>query len=225
MKKMHIVIAIVAFVFALTSALQADLIVTTITQADIDALDSGDIVWNAQFFPGKGSLPDVQYSVGLGLNGFETPRGTTTWSQSPSVNTLSVGMTAGNTLQASANSGDTVMRGISDPFNEIWVFIRDTTPLSDPGDFLEVSNITDGTNTFPTLFAEPENGFAGFKIRYDTFPSNIGEFNLTADLIHEHIGSGGKDWNVNVVGVIPEPSTIALLLISLTTLFLLRTKK
>ena len=196
--------------------LSAAPIITMITQADIDALDSADTIWNAQFFPGKGSMPDVQYSVGSGLNGVDLPRGTTTWVQDPSVNPISVGITSGGTLQANANSSGIVSHGVTGAYNEIYVFIRDTTPTFVPGDFLEIRNVTDGTNSFPSLFVEPENGFAGFKIQYDTFPSNIGEFNLTADLVQKHISAAEKDWNVNYVGVtaIPEPSSLVLLLVA-----------
>jgi hypothetical protein len=199
-----ITVALLAF----TSGLRADLTVTPITQADIDALDSSDIAWNAQFFPGKGSMPDEQYSVGSGLSGTDFPRGTTTWAQDPAVNPLSVTMTGGGTLQAEANSAGTVSHGVTDPYNEVWVFIRDDTPGFFPGDYVGLSGIVLDTGSsqanIPDMEVFPDSGFAGYKV------SGVsGDFDLDAVLSHQHIGSADKEWNVNMIGVwvVPESAT------------------
>ena len=220
MKKHITIVAIATVVFAFTSALRADSIVTPITQADIDALDSSDIIWNAQFFPGKGSMPDEQYSVGSGLSGTDFPRETTTWDQDPAVNPLSVTMTGGGTLQAEANSAGTVSHGVTDPYNEVWVFIRDNVQAPFPGDYLGLSGIVLDTGSsqanIPDMEVFPDSGFAGYKV------SGVsGDFDLDANLSHQHFGAASKDWNVNMIGVdvIPEPGTIAMFIFGLSWLY------
>jgi len=224
MKKHITIVAIATVVFAFTSALRADLIVTPITQADIDALDSSDIIWNAQFFAGLGSIGDVQYSVGPGLSGTDFPRGTTTWAQDPAVNPLSVTMTGGGTLQADANSAGTVSHGVTDPYNEVWVFIRDNVQAPFPGDYLGLSGIVLDTGSsqanIPDMEVFPDSGFAGYKV------SGVsGDFDLDAVLSHQHIGSVGKDWNVNVIGVIPEPGTVALFVFGFLSLYVAKIRR
>lgn len=125
-----------AAILAAQTVFAATPVVTTVTQADIDALDPNDIIWNAQFYPGAGGTPN-QYSVGPGFNGIDSPEGTTTWAFDPSLNPISVDYSA--SLTANANNSGNVIHGVSDPFHEVWFIVRDNTPPTPGSDFLALA--------------------------------------------------------------------------------------
>lgn len=219
MKKFIYISTLIAVFFSSILAAQVSVQIQSVTESDINSLDPNDIIWNAQFYPGGGGGGGFahQYSVGPGLNGVNTPEGTTTWASDPSSNSISVDYSA--SLSASANGQPDVLHGVTDPFQEVWFVVRNDSPIVVPGsEFLSLENISvtlNGVSSAPAdIEVLPDGGFSAFKTSISgSLTTNISNLDFDSDLIQQNFGAAQKDWYVKAFAVqVPEPSSYVIIL-------------
>jgi len=181
-------------------------------------------VWYAQLQAG-GSSSEIQISDGASMN----DGGDTAWTNA-SNNQFTLGVDTGSYLHLTANgvpTGANFEVPIASSFNEIWIGIMVKT--GDPRDILSAGNqtlngsvalpnlsVTGSDNTPETIFQ-----FSGFKIAYN---GNIAAFDITGSYINPNIAgvlSGGSEawtWTAVGINVVPEPSSIGMIGLSIVML-------
>ena len=240
----HVLYIIAIAIIALPA--QAAVVVTNITHDQFDdffsyqdsrTVTGSTAVWYAQIQAG-GLL---SHEIEVGGTGNATDTGETSWNDGAN-NPFSLVIDSANYLKLTFNgvtAGDGYQVPIGHPFNEIWVEIQLRT--GDPDDVLSVnSQVVDGPASLPPMSVTGSNSgtgdlikTSGFKFYFDDHLSNIGQFSFNGGINPNMFIDGiafQDDWTYTFVGVyntalVPEPSTIGLIIASMLVVVMLCGRK
>jgi hypothetical protein len=202
--------------------------VASITQSEFNNLfNSSQNLFYAEYRAGGISgLNSDEIEIG-NFEKFADETGQTTWLNNQN-NHFIISMSGGNTLTAAVNGNYAGAGfGVSNPFNEIWFGLKLDTGVS--SDNILVTHSFDGID-LPSINITTNPGFYGFKIHDTRRLSNIGQFELVGNLNMNIFTHSSDNWNYVIVGtlnpaIIPEPSTLILLLVSLVSLLFCKQAK
>lgn len=224
MKKLIVLITIMVALFATTVA-QATFIANYIFASDIVSMNANpdDASWNAQFFPGKGSSPDEQFSAGLGLDEVAS-LGTSVFAEDPGSNDFTVEISSGGFLGASLNSDIISLAAAPILSTHSVVLYIDDDVSSFPSDNIEITNLQINGNLLPDLSNSGSPSIVGFRIYQDTFENFGSSLTITGTINFSFVESySNKDFLIKTVGLttVPEPSSVVLLISGLITLVII----
>ncbi|MFA7422015.1 MAG: hypothetical protein WCZ90_20190 [Melioribacteraceae bacterium] len=237
MKNKIAALYIIAIIAIVALPAQAAVVVTNINETEFSTIfsrqDSKTVngsgaVWYTQAQPGGST-----YEGEVGGTGNPTDFIETSWTNG-SANHIVIQVDSANYLKMTINgvtAGDGYQVPIGQPFNEIWIGLRIATGLT--SDIVSVSNQTvNGPASLPSLSVTGStNGhpvFTGFKFYFDDRLSNIGAFTMSLDLNPQmyYGGTSLENWTYTTVGfyntgIVPEPSTTGLLVVSILIIAML----
>lgn len=244
MKNKIAALYIIAVIAIIALPAQAAVVVTNITHDQFDdffsyqdsrTVTGSTAVWYAQIQAGGTS-----HEIEVGGTGTATDTGETSWTDEVN-NPFSLVVDSANYLKLTFNgvtAGDGYQVPIGQPFNEIWVELKLGTAFTQ--DILATnSQVVDGPANLPSMsLTGPSPGtgvikYDGFKFYFDNRLANAGQFsfngNLAPNMFFDN-SSFGEQWTYTFVGVyntalVPEPSTIGLIIASMFVVVMLCRRK